>query len=191
MSETEFEKIFRENFAPLCNLAVTVVKNPDTAKDIVQQVFVNFWQKKDKLTIHTAIRPYLYKAVVNTGINYIKKENRFSPLDSYKEKAGSEYQGASEEKEKNTEECIHAAINILPPVCQKVFRLSRFTDMTNKEIADELKISVKAVEKHITKALKILRTELKPVIMAKNFIFLFIFILVEVGFYYIVMSVYK
>ena len=57
---------------------------------------------------------------------------------------------------------LDKAINDLPPVCQQVFRLSRFSDLSNREIADELDISVKAVEKHITKAFKVLRESLLP-----------------------------
>lgn len=186
MSEAEFEKLFRDNFASMCNLAFTIVKSEDVAKDIVQQVFLNLWQKKNTLTIHTAIRPYLYKAVVNTGINHIKKEKKFAPLESFMEKENDENDPL---KKDSDIECIHKVINKLPPVCQKVFRLSRFSNLSNKEIANELNISVKSVEKHITKAFKILRKDLKPLILSEKVIIV-IFILSEVGFCSMDMSIY-
>jgi RNA polymerase sigma-70 factor (ECF subfamily) len=160
MTGPEFEKFFREEFNALSNLAYTVVKDTDEARDVVQQVFLNYWQNRENIVIRGAAKGYFYKAVLNTAVNRLNKSKRLTTLE------GTQLLTLSQEPEAedNTrlKDQLHTAINNLPPVCQHVFRLSRFSDMTNKEIAQELDISVKAVEKHNTKALKVLREQLKP-----------------------------
>jgi RNA polymerase sigma-70 factor (ECF subfamily) len=160
MTDREFETLFREQFNSLCNLAHTVVKDTDEAKDVVQYVFLNYWQRRKDLTIKGSVKGYFYKAVLNTALTRYNKNKRTLSIDymPYDKMADN----TEPETDNSIFELMHAAINALPPVCQKVFRLSRFTDLSNKEIAEELGISVKAVEKHITKALKALRQELRP-----------------------------
>ncbi len=138
MSEAEFEKIFREHFIPLCNLAGTIVKDADTAKDIVQEVFVKLWEIKNKIAIHTSVRSYLYKAVINTGLNYVKKEKRFFVSNIQPENGHDiKEDGSVVPENKLVSDKVQEAIDNLPPVCQKVFRLSRFSDLTNKEIKEQ------------------------------------------------------
>lgn len=163
MITTDFEKVFRDFFKPLTNIAFSVVKDEDTAKDIVQQVFIKLWDKKDSLEIRTNIKSYLHRAVVNTAINHLEKnkkiqlESEFSRFDSAIDKFEE-----ADEKSLQLEDEVKTAIDALPPKCKIVFSLSRFSSMTNKEIAEHLDISIKSVEKHIGKALKDLRIKLKP-----------------------------
>ena len=194
MNDKEFEKIFREHFKPLSNLAFTVVKDVDLAKDVVQQVFLRFWQIKDQTTIQNSIKSYLYRAVVNTSLNYVNQKKRFTSIEITKIEPSSEVSDLVQiEKDKTSVDTkVKEAIHELSPVCREVFQLSRFSDLTNKEVAHELGISVKAVEKHISKALKILREKLKPLLSVETVLFLgciglnlFHFL---VGFFYITLS---
>lgn len=164
MTGSEFEKFFREEFNSLSNLAYTVVKDTDEARDVVQQVFLNYWQRRESFEIRGSAKGYFYKAVLNTSINRLKQARNLTSIETLQPDKFVE-----EPAEENTKirDHLHQTINNLPPVCQQVFRLSRFTNMTNKEIAEEMDISVKAVEKHITKAMKVLREKLKP-FMAHN-----------------------
>lgn len=174
MTDIEFEKLFREQFGMLTNLAASVVRDGDIAKDIVQMVFLKLWQKKEELTIRGPVIPYLCKAVVNTAFNEIAKNKQTICLDNFPDIhkiAGNESESLLKE-ERN--EKVRQALEELPPVCRKVFSMSRFTDLTNKDIAREMNISVKAVEKHISKAYKILRVQLKPLISSENAILAFI-----------------
>jgi RNA polymerase sigma-70 factor, ECF subfamily len=194
MNDCEFETLFREQFSPLCNLAYTVVKDTDVAKDIVQQVFLSLWQKRTELNIHTSSKSYLCRAVVNTAINHISRKKKLITLDhNIKEPAAEEDTPSTSATTETLDIKVRLAINELPPVCQKVFTLSRFSDLTNKEIACELNISVKAVEKHISKALKTLRITLKPVLKAEMVMLFFLlsglfFSIYKVGFWILTLS---
>jgi RNA polymerase sigma-70 factor (ECF subfamily) len=64
------------------------------------------------------------------------------------------------------ERSVHAAIDLLPERCRLVFTLSRFEEMSNQQIADELNISIKTVENQMTKALKMLKTAIEPLLKA-------------------------
>ncbi len=162
MTGPEFEKFFHEEFNSLSNLAYTVVKDTDEARDVVQQVFLNYWQRREYIEIRGSAKGYFYKAVLNTSINRLKQSRNLAPIETLQHDKLVE---ETAEDDTRMFERLHRTINDLPPVCRQVFRLSRFTDMTNKEIAEEMDISVKAVEKHITKAMKVLREKLKPFMM--------------------------
>ena len=194
MNDKDFEIIFREHFGYLTNLAYTVVKDTDVAKDVVQQVFIKFWQNRNEITIRSSVKAYLYRAVVNTGLNYISGNKKFTTLEIQKAES-VEDEATSYNSEESGDEItknVQKAINELSPVCREVFQMSRYSDLTNKEIAKELNISVKAVEKHITKALKILREKLKPLMYVEVVLLLWISVIgmlsFEVGFFYLSLS---
>ncbi|MFO7655718.1 MAG: RNA polymerase sigma-70 factor [Bacteroidales bacterium] len=193
MTEKEFELLFREQFTPLCNLAYTVVKDAEVARDITQQVFLNYWQLRGKSVLRGPVKGYLYKAVVNTSLNHLAKNRRMTRFNN----------NIPEIIEENTDETynsyllrhVHLIIDELPPVCKKVFILSRFSNLTNKEVSIEMDISVKAVEKHISKALKILRFKLKPLMNTELILYLQIYAAgnilfsVMVGYFKITLSI--
>lgn len=177
MSEKEFELLFKNQFTAMCNIANTVVKDENTAKDIVQQVFIKLWNSKEKLTIKGSTKAYLYRMVINTSLNHIEKEKKYTRLEqSYlkDEEYKTDEQSFKDEREKK----VRYAIAELPKKCQTVFLLSRFENLTNKEIANHLGISVKTVEKHITVAFKALRKKLKPILDSGLDIIILFFIIV-------------
>jgi len=160
MTEYQFETIFKEYFAYLSNLAYGIVKDRDDAYDITQQVFVKLWDKRDDIEIDKSIKSYLYRATFNTALNFLDKHKRKLRIvndDSY-----SLFQeDKSDFLEGEVEDAVNKAILELPEKCRVVFSLSRYSDLTNKEIAEKLNISIKGVEKHISRALKELRVKLK------------------------------
>jgi RNA polymerase sigma-70 factor, ECF subfamily len=166
MTEKHFEELFREHFTSLCNIAYTVVKDRDQARDITQQVFVRFWEKRDEIEVQSNVKAYLHRAVVNTAINHIEKFKRIQFEEEYTsyEKENFVQPDRSDFTEGEVEAAVQNAIGKLPEKCQVVFSLSRFQGMTNQEIADSLNVSLKAVEKHIGRALKELRVTLQPYI---------------------------
>jgi RNA polymerase sigma-70 factor (ECF subfamily) len=189
MIEQEFEQIFKSNFTVLSNYAFSVVKDEDTAKDIVQQVFIRYWDKRDSIKITSNINSYLRRAVINTALNHLERNQKtqltedISHLNIYEQE-----KTITPDEQEMLEAEVKKAIQELPPKCQVVFSLSRFSGMTNKEIASDLEISIKAVEKHVGSALKQLRIKLKPLYNSINMLFLILF---EVGYFTFLLSYIK
>lgn len=157
--EKAFHLIFNKYHSFLCNSSYRIVQDKDAAKDVVQEVFMLFWNKRSESAIGN-LKPYLHRAVINKSLKYIKKEQKNIWLeDSFDIPDPTAPVDLSNSND--LEEAITYAIASLSPGCRVVFTLSRYDALDNAEIADHLQISVKAVEKQITKSLKQLREMLK------------------------------
>lgn len=180
MSEKDFEKLFREYFNQLLNFAFNMVKDEETARDVVQQVFLNFWNMRDKVKIKSSAQGYLYRSVYNASLNQIKVISRNVRISNY---AGIENRQTLNDDDSQLEEerlkLLQNVIDKLPAKRRAIFMLNRFNGMTYKEVAGHMGVSVKMVEKQIAKALKFLRTELHP--LEKTLLIIFIFYLVFRG----------
>ncbi|QRR03520.1 RNA polymerase sigma-70 factor [Dyadobacter sandarakinus] len=158
------ELLFRRFYAPLCSHAVRFVYSRQIAEDLVSEVFFQFYRTKAYENITTSYTSYLFRSVRNECYTYMRRE--FGRTDSLE----SSVETAEETRHQQPDAEIHynnlfikvnEAISRLPMQCQKVFLLSRFENKKYSEIADELHISPKTVEVHISKALKHLRTALR------------------------------
>lgn len=162
-----FEKIFREYFVALSYYALKLVNDHDTAKDIVHQVFINIWEKRDNITLDRPIRSYLYTSVHNRCLNFIRDREKFVEPEAgetdLSSVAGVDETDSMEKAETGAR--IAHAIDNLPDRCRDVFRLSRFENKKYAEIAGILNISVKTVEAQMSRALRILRDELKDLLI--------------------------
>jgi RNA polymerase sigma-70 factor (ECF subfamily) len=160
--EATFERVFKTHYKSLHAYAFTMLKDEDEAEEMVQQVFFKLWERSEHLSFSGPIAAYLYRAVHNESLNFLKHQkvkasHQLHVAYSMKNKTEHE-QGKMMRKE--LENKFREALNELPEQCRTVFQLSRFEDMKYKEIADKLDISVKTVENHMGKALKLLRTKL-------------------------------
>ena len=157
-----FEQLFKVHFVHLCNFAYQYVKDEDSAKDITQKVFINLWESRESIDPQKALKSYLFTSVRNRCLNYIRdrKKYRSHVLDIEIADVDigfeTEDSGISELQER-----IKQALDALPEKCRLVFEMSRNQDKKYKEIAEELDVSVKTVEAHMSKALKSLREQLK------------------------------
>ncbi len=161
-SEHAFEELFRGYYPRLSRYALSLLKDLDEAEEVVQNVFLNIWEKKESLEITLSLKSYLYRAVHNFCLNRIK---HLQVRDAHKDYTVYVFsEGADSLNEvlhgHELEIQIENAVKKLPEQCQLVFRMSRFEELKYQEIADRLHISVKTVENQIGKALKILRNEL-------------------------------
>jgi RNA polymerase sigma-70 factor, ECF subfamily len=160
---TAFEMIFRTYYQPLCNYAYTFLQDKEEAEEIVQSTFMSVWEKHSTISIRTSIKSYLYAMVRNACLNVIKHE-KIKQRHAVEEIALSPQ---SHDAVTNTvastelETRIQEAMEKLPEQCRLVFKLSRFEELKYSEIAEQLDISVKTVENHMGKALKIMREQLK------------------------------
>jgi len=157
-----FEELFRRYYEPLSHYAYKYVRDRVASEDIVQDVFLKLWNKREALKDDVALKPYLYVAVRNTSLNHIKiasrkatiEDDKFDPLFVNSRTAEDDLQF------QELEQKVMAAINQLPPKCREVFVLSRYEDKSYKEIAETLEISVKTVENQMGKALRKMRESL-------------------------------
>jgi RNA polymerase sigma-70 factor (ECF subfamily) len=158
-----FEMIFRTYYQPLCSYAYTFLQDKEEAEEIVQTTFLSVWEKKETLSIRTAVKPYLYAMVRNACLNVIKhaKVKQKHAVEEVAMAIHSHDSVSHAIVSSELELRIHQAMEKLPEQCRIVFKLSRFEELKYSEIADQLGISIKTVENHIGKALKIMREQLK------------------------------
>lgn len=161
--EQIFEQVFRYYYERLCNYACNMLNDMDEAEEIVQQTFLTIWEKRFVMNINTSFKAYIYRAVQNACLNKFKKEKvrRLYAEDHVKVTSPVYEHTAESVIRMELEGQLQAAIESLPEQCRLVFKLNRFEEMKYAEIADHLGISVKTVENHIGKALRILREKLK------------------------------
>lgn len=160
--QSAFEQVFKTHFKSLHAYAFTILKDEDEAEEIVQQVFFKLWERSENLSLQGTITAYLYRAVHNESLNYLKHQKvkaNHQLYVAYSMKSQADH-APGKMMSKELAHHFHEALNELPEQCRTVFQLSRFEEMKYREIADKLDISVKTVENHMGKALKLLRTKL-------------------------------
>ncbi len=161
--EKAFEALFKSFFPELCFYAIRFVEDMESAEEIVQDIFFNFWNNREKLNVNTSVKSYLYATVRNTCLNLIKHQK---VENKYREHFARNLQADELDEAKwiennDLENRILATIDKLPTQRQKIFKMSRFEELSYKEIASQLNLSVKTVENQMGSALKFLRKELK------------------------------
>lgn len=141
--------------------ALTLVKNPAMAKDIVQNVFLNTWRFRKKLSSDYDIKNFLLRSVHNEFINQYQKDKTQMLLQyKYVETLNQIVEESDENAIVQMIKIVYQEIEKLPPKCKEVFCLSKKEGLTNNEISLHLGISLKTVEAQITKAFSILRARL-------------------------------
>ncbi|MCT4645165.1 MAG: RNA polymerase sigma-70 factor [Carboxylicivirga sp.] len=162
INEQNFDQLFRQYFPRLDAYARRFVKDADVAKDIVQESFINIWEKKGEVRMET-LENYLFICVRNSCLNFLKKQlllqeklNHFQDSMWMEEIYRIDFLKDEPTKmiEEELREEIHSLMEELPPRCKEVFTLSREEGLKNREIAERLNISIKNVERHISTALK-------------------------------------
>jgi RNA polymerase sigma-70 factor (ECF subfamily) len=165
MDKKEFESLFYSHFAMLVNFASTFLHDEDNAKEIVQDVFIRLWQKREEMNKQKSVKSYLFTSVRNRSLNFIRNHKKFQNEYLDIEQAIDTEFAVEISGEDNLEEKIEAALQKLPPKCRRIFEMSRFEEKKYRVIADELEISQKTVEAQMSKALRILRVELKDLML--------------------------
>ena len=161
-NEAAFEKVFKLYFKSLHAYAFTFTKESETAEEIVQNVFFKIWEKNSHLQMDDSLKSYLYRAVHNESLNYIKHEKvkssfqlAYSGYSDFTAADASEVIIATE-----LEAAIQKSIDQLPAQCRLIFQMSRYEQLKYQQIATQLNISIKTVENQMGKALKVLRQKL-------------------------------
>lgn len=165
MKKDYFEHIYLQYFKELSLFSARIVGDISAAEDIVQDVFFECWSRRNKIDTSTSIKPYLYKLTYNRSLDFLKRlDNKNLNIgDGISELDNLFYSTFIQDDQLHTDEIskeIINCINLLPEKCKQVFILSRHNSLKNREIAEELDISIKTVEKHISKALQEIREHL-------------------------------
>jgi RNA polymerase sigma-70 factor (ECF subfamily) len=171
------EDVYKSSHKMLCNSVNKIVNNREAAEDIVQEVFIKLWRKRNELKVDTTLKGYVFKSSINAALNYLESHKvlpnhkELSPEISESFEEGT----VQELEDKELELKIREAIDRLPARCKTIFILSRFEDMKYKEIAIQLNLSLKTIENQMGIALEKLRNDLKPYLSRQFLISLILF----------------
>ena len=155
---TTFQVIFNAYYPVLTVFARKFLDDHDLAEEVVQDMFVQLYEKRDSIRIQTSLKSYLYQSVRNGCLNRIKQDKIHRKHHEEILKSSGEDAGWTDHMvEAELEQKIYRIISGLPPRCKEIFLMSRQDDLTNREISEKLNISVRTVENQITRALKALR----------------------------------
>jgi RNA polymerase sigma-70 factor (ECF subfamily) len=160
-----FKYFFDRYYNDLSNFVNIYLHNQALAEELVQDIFVYFWENKEKLQISTSVKAYLFSASRFKSLNLLRDTNNQKKIVARLGKRLHADTIEADETYIDTEEfkkILDTAIGQLPPKCKEIFLLSKQEELSNKEIADRLGISVKTVENQMTIALKKLREFLLP-----------------------------
>lgn len=164
-NKTYFEEIYVKYSKVLYFFAVRIIKDTDAAEDIVQDVYAECWIRREAIDISLPVKPYLYKLTYNRCLDFLKSSANKNILISDQPSVLDNilYSTFTQDDQMHLNEIkseITQSINSLPSRCKEIFLLSRHKNLKNREIAEKLDISIKTVEKQISKALQEIRTNL-------------------------------
>lgn len=164
--EEAFESIFHANYDRIMGFCVQFIGDKDQAQNITQEAFLKLWLNREKIEIYNGIRSFLYTSAKTDCLNFIRHKKVIYNYENkqlqYKEDQLNVevLESFDDDGFFELENLIDQLIDKLPDKCRDVFIKSRFEGKKNKEIAEEMDISVKAVEANMTRALRILKSEL-------------------------------
>ena len=158
-----FDKIYVLYYSRMFRFAKEYVLFDEDAENIVQDVFLLLWEKREVLDIQISLVSYLFALVKNKSLDYLRHK---VIADEYKQELSAkltalELLNYSFNSDEEIEQILMTAINKLPERCRQVFLKSRIEGKKNREIANELNLTVSTVENQMTIALRKLRVELK------------------------------
>lgn len=170
----DFSKIYMSFYPKLVRFATVFVVYEEDAENIIQDLFLGLWERKESLKCIENINAYMYRLTKNKCLDHLKHEmvkDRFiaNAQSLYEQEVSLKLQSlenfdvelASEER---VEKIVSDAVGLLPPKCREIFVLSRYDGLKYKEISDKLNISVNTVETQMCIALKKLRNSISSLL---------------------------
>ncbi|WP_299577101.1 RNA polymerase sigma-70 factor [uncultured Sunxiuqinia sp.] len=159
-----YRYLFDHHFADLCNFLLIYLHDKNLAEELALDIFAYVWEKREDIEIKSSFRNYLFTAAKNQAVSYFRKQqkNFFTDLGLEAPDAvdpiSAEYILENEE----LQQMINNAIDSLPKQSKRIYQMAWEQNLSYKEIADELGLSVKTVENHVGIALRKLREKLRP-----------------------------
>ena len=166
-NEAAFEYLFKELYPYLYSYVLNYVSDKQIAEEIIQDVFLNLWEKRQSIEIHDSPRAYMYTSTRNRALNYLRAQKKMLISDTASDLEQLHQieqlpQVEAQLSEVELEAIAAQAIAALPHRCRLIFSLSRYEFMSYQEIATHLNLSVKTVERQMSIALKKLKSTLGP-----------------------------
>jgi RNA polymerase sigma-70 factor (ECF subfamily) len=155
-----FQLLFEKYYSVLCLLSKRYTHDLNKSREIIQSLFIYLWERRNELSIAVSLKSYLFQAVKFNSIRYLKNDRKIGiRMDTFPE-ADQDKEFFDHIEYAELQGKILETIDSLPEQCQKVFKMSRFEQLKYTDIAQRLDISVKTVESHISKAIRILQDNL-------------------------------
>jgi RNA polymerase sigma-70 factor (ECF subfamily) len=152
------KEVFELLYNPLCLYSHKFVGNMPAAEDLVQEVFISFWEDEKYLNINSNLGAYLYRTVKNQSLNYIR-DNKLKLSDwqkEYDEIFFDEKENVDPYAKENILKKVHEAINQLPPGSRNVFQSIVIGGLSYNEAAEKYDISVNTIKTQLKRAIKLL-----------------------------------
>ncbi|MDR1415102.1 MAG: RNA polymerase sigma-70 factor [Odoribacteraceae bacterium] len=158
-----FEELFHAYYAPLCFFATKILKDEEAARDVVQEVFIRFWEKELSFENFIAVKACLYTSVQNKALNYLEKRNNRQRIrENMAQESHVEDDFLLLQVEADVFKALFEAVEELPTQCREVFTLSYIEQKDIREIAIRLNIAETTVKTHRRRAKEFLRKRLRP-----------------------------
>ncbi len=157
-----YDTLFKKYYAYLCMVVFRMTQDKNEAEDVVQEVMLEIWRKRETIEIKNAVKPYLHRAVRNKTLNRIRDNKlQFEGEDQLVELPSLSSSPIQQMQGEEMADLIKKTYENLPERCRIVFSLVKYEGLSYKETAEKLEISIKTVENQISKALRIFRKALK------------------------------
>ena len=161
--QKSFEELFNRYYNLLCNYSTSIVDSTSCAEELVADVFANLWIKRKQIKINKNVKAYLFRSTRNASISFLRKQKvNIELIDE--DQINIPNSKISPDNKLIKEEAdikLQNLLNQIPARSREVFILQRFNRLKYSDIAEALDISVKTVEKHMSKSLKIIRDKYK------------------------------
>lgn len=181
-----FEFLFKRFYPRLLGYAIRFVRDEEIAEDILQECFMTFWERRHLLSA-VSLSSLLFLMVRNACLNYLKHSalvrhlsiDYLETLDGEEKLYSADLMLSADEHilYEDLKAQIDKSLSLLSPRSREIFLLSRFKGMKNREIAEMLGISTTAVEKHISKSLKVISDYLKDNVSRTHYLIIMSFLL--------------
>lgn len=157
-NENAYKELFMFFYKPLFQFANCLTKEPEAAEEIVSDVMMKVWEMAEALREIGNLKVYLYRSIKNRALNYLSRNHKFKmvtlDVDDFAIELNSGFLDPENQLiQKEVQQGVASAIQLLPPKCQVVYKLIRVDGLCFKEVADIMGISVKTVDRHLNNAL--------------------------------------
>jgi len=154
--KSALKELFDLHYLSVCQTIHKFVRDHAQTEDLAQALFIRLWEKRTQLEIESSLAGYLRKMAVNEAVGYLRRKKLHEDESVLEQETTGETVEQEYLQQELTEQ-VQEAVDALPPRCRTIFQLSRYEQLTYREIADQMDISVKTVENQMGKALKHMR----------------------------------